>query len=183
MPKSVDLSLRSLVAADLPAIEALLLANRPVFSDAECRTAVEMIHETLAQPDEEDPYQFVVAYEKQQLRGGPSPAAPAPPPPAGVVGYACFGRIPLTEGTFDLYWIAVHPDFHAKGVGKVLIVHCEEEIARQGGHLMVVETASRKEYDKTRRFYEKTMGYETAAWIKDFYKKGDDKVVYIKYLR
>jgi ribosomal protein S18 acetylase RimI-like enzyme len=161
----VDLSLRWLAAADIAAIEALLLANRPVFSDEECRTAVEMIHEGLA-PQEEDPYQFLVAEA----------------PGRGVVAYACFGTIPLTNGTYDLYWIAVHPDVHALGVGRKLLVHCEEEIARQGGRLVVVETSSRKDYDKTRRFYEKTMAYETAAWIKDFYKAGDDKVVYIKYV-
>ena len=161
----MDLSLRSLVAADVPAIEAILLENRPVFSDEEVRTAVDMIRETLAHPDEEDPYQFLVAESDGR-----------------VVGYACFGTIPLTKGSYDLYWIAVHPDRHAHGVGKELLLATEEEIARQGGRLVVVETSSRKDYDKTRRFYEKTMRYETAAWIKDFYKPGDDKVLYVKYV-
>jgi ribosomal protein S18 acetylase RimI-like enzyme len=165
MPRSVDLSLRSLAAADVPAIEAILLANRPVFTDEECRTAVEMIGEALAKPGEEDPYQFLVAEV-----------------PGRIAGYACFGSIPLTKGTFDLYWIAVHPELHAFGLGKKLLERCEEEIARQGGRLIIVETSSRKEYEKTRRFYEKTVRYETAAWIKDFYKPGDDKVIYIKYV-
>jgi len=136
----VDLSLRSLAAADIPEIEAILLENRPVFSDEECRTAVEMIHETLAEPAGEDRYQFLVAESEGR-----------------VAGYACFGTIPLTKGSYDLYWIAVHPTRHASGVGKKLLLGCEEEIARQGGRLVVVETSSRKEYDKTRRFYEKTM--------------------------
>lgn len=162
----MDLSLRSLVAADIPQIRELLLANRPVFSDEECGTAVEMIEEQLAAgPDDEDPYQFLVAVANGR-----------------VVAYACFGTIPLTKGTYDLYWIAVHPDQHGSGVGKTLLLGCEAEIARQEGRIVVVETSSRKDYDKTRRFYEKTMRYETAAWIKDFYKPGDDKVVYVKYL-
>jgi ribosomal protein S18 acetylase RimI-like enzyme len=161
----VDLSLRWLAAADIPAIEALLLANRPVFSDDECRTAVAMIHETLEDPHVEDRYQFLVAEHE-----------------GAVVGYACFGTVPLTQGTYDLYWIAVRPDRHASGIGKKLLLACEEEIARQGGRLIMVETSSRKEYEKTRRFYERTMRYETAAWIKDFYKPGDDKVVYITYV-
>ena len=161
----MDLSLRWLAAADIPAIEALLLANRPVFSDDECRTAVEMIHETLEDPHVEDRYQFLVAEHE-----------------GTVVGYACFGTVPLTRGTYDLYWIAVRPDRHASGIGKKLLVACEEEIARQGGHLIVVETSSRNDYEKTRRFYEKTMHYETAARIRDFYKPGDDKVLYIKYV-
>lgn len=124
-----------------------------------------MMHEALADPSVEDPYQFVVA----ELDGS-------------IVGYACFGSTPLTDGTFDLYWIAVDPARHAHGVGRKLLLHCEREIARQGGRLVVVETSSRAEYEKTRRFYEKTMRYETASWIKDFYRKGDDKVVYVKYV-
>jgi ribosomal protein S18 acetylase RimI-like enzyme len=161
----VDLSLRSLAKADVPAIEALLLANRPVFSDEECRTAVEMIHETFAQPDAQDPYQWVVADEAGK-----------------AVGFACFGTIPLTKGTFDLYFIAVHPETHARGVGKTLLRWVENAVAGQGGHLICVETSSRQDYAKTRRFYEQTMSYETACRIKDFYKKGDDKIIYIKYL-
>jgi len=161
----VDLSLRWLAGADVPAIEALVRANRPLFSDEECRTAIEMIEEALAEPDAEDRYQFLVAESAGR-----------------VVAYSCFGTIPLTKGTFDLYWIAVHPDHHAHGVGKALLERSEREIALQGGRIVVVETSSRSEYEKTRRFYEKTMGYETAAWIKDFYKPGDDKVIYVKYV-
>jgi ribosomal protein S18 acetylase RimI-like enzyme len=166
MRNNVDLSLRSLVAADIPQVRELLLANQPLFSKEECVTAVEMIEEGLAQTAEtEDPYQFLVAEQ-----GG------------RVVAYACFGTVALTQGTYDLYWIAVHPDTHGGGVGKKLLDRVEDEIAKQGGRLVVVETSSRKDYDKTRRFYEKTVKYERAAWIRDFYKPGDDKVVYVKYL-
>jgi ribosomal protein S18 acetylase RimI-like enzyme len=165
MPSSAELSLRSLAAADAPGIEELLRANQPVFSDEECATVVEMIHETLADPDASDPYQWVVS----EVAGR-------------VVGFACFGTIALTEGTFDLYWIAVHPACHGRGIGRKLLLYCEQEIARQGGRLVVVETSSRREYEATRRFYEKTMRYETAASIKDFYRRGDDKVIYVKYV-
>jgi len=165
MPKPVALSLRSLAAADIPSIEGILRANKPLFSDEECRTAIELIHESLAAPSPEDRYEFLVAEREGR-----------------VVAYACFGTIPLTKGTYDLYWIAVDPSEHSKGVGKALLQGVEREIARQGGRLVVVETSSRKDYEKTRRFYEKTMAYQTAAWIKDFYKPGDDKVIYIKYV-
>ena len=163
----MDLSIRSLEAGDIPQIRELLLANRPVFSDQECDTAIEMIEEQLALgPGQgEDPYQFLVAEQ-----GGK------------VIAYACFGTIALTQGAYDLYWIAVHPGVHGSGAGKALLVRCEQEMAKQGGRIVVVETSSRKDYDKTRRFYEKTMQYEKACWIRDFYKPGDDKVVYVKYL-
>ena len=132
---------------------------------SEMTVAYKMIHETFAAPTASDPYQWVVAEETGK-----------------VVAFACFGTVPLTKGTFDLYWIAVHPETHAKGVGKTVLLHIEKLIAEQGGHLIVVETSSRHEYAKTRRFYESTMRYETACRIKDFYKKGDDKILYIKYL-
>src|SRR5512142_37735 len=34
-----------------------------------------------------------------------------------VVGYACFGATPMTEATFDLYWMVVAADTRGRGVG------------------------------------------------------------------
>jgi ribosomal protein S18 acetylase RimI-like enzyme len=158
--------LRSLAAADLPAIAEMLQANRPLFSARECAIAADMVREGLAAPDDdEDPYQFVVAERAGR-----------------VLGYACFGTVPLTEGTYDLYWIVVHPAAQGSGIGRALMAHCEAAIAAQGGRLVVVETSSRRDYDKTRRFYERTMRYDSAARFADFYRPGDDKIVYVKYL-
>lgn len=157
--------LRSLAATDLPAIDEMLQANRPLFSERECAIAADMVREGLAAPDDEDPYQFVVAERAGRVRG-----------------YACFGTVPLTEGTYDLYWIVVHPAAHGSGIGRALMEHCETAIAGQGGRLVVVETSSRPDYDKTRRFYERTMAYRSAARFVDFYRPGDDKIVYVKYL-
>ena len=165
MRRNVALSLRCLVPADLAAVEAILVANRPVFSDTECVTAMDLVREGLAAADDDDAYQILVADD-----GG------------RVVGYTCFGSIPLTSGAFDLYWIAVAPDHHAHGVGRALLRRTEEIVAAQGGRLVVVETSSRPDYDRTRRFYEHTAGYETGARLRDFYKPGEDKVVYVKYL-
>ena len=50
-----------------------------------------------------------------------------------VMGYVCFGPTPLTESTYDLYWIAVDKSKHRGGVGKRLMKFTEEEIARRGG--------------------------------------------------
>jgi ribosomal protein S18 acetylase RimI-like enzyme len=160
----VALSRRCLAPADLPALEAILRANRPVFSDEECATAMEILREGLAVPTDADPYQFVVAEE-----GGL------------VAGYACFGSVPLTEGAFDLYWIAVDPARHGRGIGRALLESVEGSVAAQGGRLVVVETSSRSDYDRTRRFYE-DQGYAEAARIGGFYRPGDDKVVYVKYV-
>jgi len=166
MPRHDDISLVSLSCPDIPVLEAILRANKPTFSDRECETAVAMMHEAFAGPAGDDPYQFVLAKLHEQ-----------------TVGYACFGTIPLTQGSYDLYWIAVRPDLHARGIGKTILLHSEALMARQAGRLVIAETSSRSEYARARRFYGDVMGYEKTACIKDFYRPGDDKLLYIKYLR
>jgi ribosomal protein S18 acetylase RimI-like enzyme len=140
-----------------------------------------MVREGLERPEAEDPYQLLVAVDEDVPDAGPA-GAKAPPAASRVIAYACFGMIPLTRGAYDLYWIAVHPDHQARGVGRALLRHCEQVIAAQGGRLIVVETSGRPDYEPTRRFYEKTMAYAAAARIRDFYQPGDDKIVYVKYL-
>jgi ribosomal protein S18 acetylase RimI-like enzyme len=83
--------------------------------------------------------------------------------------------------TWDLYWIAVHPEAHRQGTGRALMDLCEREIAARGGKLVVVETSSRPDYGPTRAFYE-TLGYAAAARIPDFYAVHDDLVTYTKRL-
>jgi ribosomal protein S18 acetylase RimI-like enzyme len=97
--------------------------------------------------------------------------------PAGeVLGYSCFGSTPLTEGTYDLYWIAVNPSLQGRGVGRALVRASEDAVRRQGGRLLLVETASKPSYDATRAFYAR-VGYREVARVPDFYRPGDDKVI------
>lgn len=99
----------------------------------------------------------------------------------GVLGYVCFGPTPLTESTYDLYWIAVDKSKHRGGVGRRLLKFTEEEVARRGGKLLLVETSSQETYGGTIQFYERT-GYELVGKIKDYYKPGDDKLIFAKTL-
>src|SRR5438477_4141050 len=98
-----------------------------------------------------------------------------------VLGYVCFGPTPLTESTYDLYWIAVDKSKHRGGVGKRLLKFAEEEIVRRGGKMLLVETSSQETYGGTIQFYEKT-GYELVGKIKEYYKPGDDKLIFMKKL-
>jgi ribosomal protein S18 acetylase RimI-like enzyme len=98
-----------------------------------------------------------------------------------VWGYYCVGHTPMTETTYDLYWIAVDPQAHGKGIGKQLLDHCEDYVRRQGGKLIVAETSSMEKYNKTRLFYEHNH-YTEVSRIDDYYAPGDGLVVYIKYL-
>ncbi|MEX2495786.1 MAG: GNAT family N-acetyltransferase, partial [Woeseia sp.] len=98
-----------------------------------------------------------------------------------LLGYACFGPIPLREAAYDLYWIAVAPGRQQQGLGRRLLLHAEERAAEQGAVEMYIDTSGRAQYVPTRRFYERA-GYTTHEVLPDFYATGDDKVVYRKHL-
>ena len=96
-----------------------------------------------------------------------------------TVAYTCFGPIPATKFSYDLYWIVVHSDWRGKGVGKLLLEKSEETIDNLGGKRIYVETSGRDQYAPTRAFYLKC-GYKEEAVLRDFYAPGDAKHVYLK---
>jgi len=96
-----------------------------------------------------------------------------------AIGYVCWGPTPCTSGTFDLYWIAVHPEYHGRGAGKLLLQFAEEGIRKERARLMIIETSSVNDYSATREFYLRN-GYQQFAIIPDFYRQGDHKIIYGK---
>ena len=96
-------------------------------------------------------------------------------------GYACFGPHPLTQGTYDLYWIVVDPTAQGHGIGHALLARVEAEVQARGGRLLLVETSGTPAYTAARRFYESS-GYRCEATIHDFYAPGDDLVIFSKDL-
>ncbi len=98
-----------------------------------------------------------------------------------AAGYICYGKRPLTDRTYDLYWIAVDPGIHGKGTGSLLVKHMESDLRSAGGNLILIETSGKAEYENERRFYLKN-GYEVQTIIKDFYRGDDDLFIYRKYL-
>jgi ribosomal protein S18 acetylase RimI-like enzyme len=99
-----------------------------------------------------------------------------------VAGYVGYGPAPLTEGTWDIYWLAVSAEKQGRGIGHALMTLAEDAIKRAGGRLIIVETSSKPGYEKTRRFY-LSQGYEIVGCIPDFYALGDDKLILLKRLR
>ena len=85
----------------------------------------------------------------------------------------------MTEGTWNLYLIAVHPDHQSGGRGAALMARVEEMVAERGAHLLLVETSGLPEFERTRGFYDR-LEYAREAVIRDFYAPGDDKVVFRK---
>jgi ribosomal protein S18 acetylase RimI-like enzyme len=96
-----------------------------------------------------------------------------------LVGYTCYGLIAATEGSYDLYWIAVEAARQRAGIGAAVLAETERLIRAAGGRRIYAETSGRSEYVPTRGFYERN-GYAEEARLKDFYRPGDDKVIYVK---
>ncbi len=99
-----------------------------------------------------------------------------------VVGYTCYGLIPATAGSYDLYWIAVSEAMRGRGLGKVLLQKTEDLIREIGGKQLYAETSSRDQYVPTQRFYENCR-YVPEAILMDFYAPGDSKIIYSKVLK
>ncbi len=97
------------------------------------------------------------------------------------VGYVCYGPIPCTIGSYDLYWIVVDKSFQGKGLGLRLAALAEDSARALGGRRLYVETAGKEQYRNTRAFYERA-GYFLAAELPDFYDAGDAKIIYRKNL-
>ena len=93
-----------------------------------------------------------------------------------LLGYACAGPTPATEGTFDLYWLAVDRTAQGKGVGRALVREVERELRDRGARMLLAETSSRPDYENTRAFYQRC-GYTEAARIQDFYAPADDRIM------
>jgi ribosomal protein S18 acetylase RimI-like enzyme len=96
-----------------------------------------------------------------------------------ILGFAYYAPSSMGERTWYLWWIAVRKQRQAGGIGTALLRHAEEEVSRQRGRMLLIETSSLPHYEPTRHFYLKH-GYEQAAVLRDFYAEGDDMVIFCK---
>ncbi len=146
--------------ADRDAVRRLT-ESTGVFYPFEIDVAVELVDERLLRGASSG-YEFVFADDDGR-----------------TVGYVCFGPIALTQGSFDLYWIAVEKDRQGCGLGRQLLDESERLMAAAGGRQVYIETSGRDVYEPTRGFYVRC-GYRIAAVLRDFYAVGDDKVIFVK---
>lgn len=152
--------MRKLRAEDIPFLDEILRATE-AFTDEEVSVAIELLETVLNDPRQTD---YEVAVDEHGGR---------------VAGYVLYGPVPLTEGAYDLYWIAVDPAAQGSGVGRRLVVHTEKVVKQRGGRLLCLETSSQGGYQRTRNFYERA-GFVEESRIRDFYKPGDDRLTYVK---
>ncbi|MBD2297343.1 GNAT family N-acetyltransferase [Nostoc sp. FACHB-87] len=96
-------------------------------------------------------------------------------------GVAYYAPAPFTDGTWDLLMIVVHPNYQRQGRGEALVKYVENALRASGQRILLVETSGLPSYERARAFYKKC-GFEEEARIRDFYKAGEDKVVFRKAL-
>ena len=158
-----DVSIRPMAFEDRSGIAELICAIEN-FNQAERDCAMELVDIYLDNKNQKD-YWFAVAEN--------SPSKP--------LAYACWGPVPLTQGTFDLYWIATHPDARSRGFGRALMAYIESNVREQGGRLLVAETSAKESYQKTIEFYQR-LKFQEVSRIPDFYDVGDDRLIFTKRL-
>lgn len=156
-----EIRLRALRDTDREKIREVL-EDIKAFTPEEISVATSLVDEALRGSM---PYCFLVAADQHDT----------------VLGYICYGQVPMTSGTWDIYWIAVSKRFQRRHIGALLLRGAEEDIRSERGRLILIETSTKPSYRSTRKFYQ-GMGYRVKARIEQFYAERDDKLIYSKYL-
>ena len=152
-----------MVEKDRASLLSMLIKTRS-FTSAEIGVAMELIDIVLKDQIQKD-YQIYCMVDDQDQ----------------AIGYLCYGPIPMTQGTFDLYWIAVDPDFQEQGVGSKLLSFLEEVVKAEGGRLILADTSTIPHYEKTQKFYLKN-GFQEVARVLDYYHPGNDRITFCRRL-
>jgi len=140
-----------------------ILDSTGFFYDYEIDVAVEIADEHL-EKEGNSGYYFIAAIYQDKM-----------------IGFSCYGEIPCTKASYDLYWIGVHNDFRGKGIGIKILQETEKHIISLSGQRVYIETSSTEKYAPTQNFYIRS-GYILEARLKDYYKDGDDKLMYSKVI-
>lgn len=142
-----------------------IIENTGVFNIYEINVALELIDSALAR-NEGDDYRIYCHRIENDV----------------ITGYICFGPIPMTQQCFDIYWIAVDTKMKRHHIGTKLLEFAESEIESEGGRKIFIDTSSTPPYEAARSLYAKS-GYIPVATFEDFYRPGDDKIVFMKDLK
>lgn len=155
------MQLRRLKPEDRPHLRELL-ESTAVFAREEVECALEVVDDVL---EARDDYEAFVAADDADL----------------PIGFAIYGPTPMTDSTWDLYWIATHARARGKGVGQAVMARLEKDVKDRGGRMIRIETSGKDAYGPTRGFYERT-SYRPVGHFPNFYRAGDDLVILAKDL-
>lgn len=155
------MKIRPLAQSDRARLHAMLLETG-VFTPEEIEVAMELIDIVLKDPHQEDYKIDCVASDEDQ-----------------AIGYICYGPVPMTQGTFDLYWIVVDPRSQGQGVGSKLLRFLEGVVRERKGRMILIDTSSIPQYEKTQKFYFR-QGFQEVARVPDYYHPGNDRITFCK---
>jgi ribosomal protein S18 acetylase RimI-like enzyme len=161
MNQPLKINYRDIVVPADVAIVADIVKSTGFFNQEEINVAVELVEDRLSS-GESSGYYFIFAEIDGQ-----------------AAAYSCYGPIHGTHSSFDIYWIATHNNQRGKGIGKILLKETEKRIILAKGKNIYVETASKPQYEPTRKFYD-NCGYILEARLTQFYADDDDKLIYVK---
>jgi ribosomal protein S18 acetylase RimI-like enzyme len=153
--------IRKLAPPDREAVLGILRSDG-TFSDDEVTCALELIDLAVSQPGRD----YLVQVCEDEGR---------------IIGYICYGPTPMTLGTWDLYWVATHAQARGRGVARRLVEAMEEELRGGGARVIRLETSQMEAYGAARGLYDR-LGYLEVGRITDFYKPGDDLLIFAKHL-
>src|SRR5207249_3209980 len=118
------MKIRALRPEDRPRIEAII-HSADNFHPADIRIALELIDDAISKKDKSD-YVVDVMEDEEGC----------------VQAYVCFGQNPLTDHTFDFYWMVIDRQLQGRGIGLMLFQYVEKEVRERGGKLLLCETSS-----------------------------------------
>ena len=87
----------------------------------------------------------------------------------------------FTDGTYNLLAIGVAKDSQRNGIASEMMKYIEQRLKNKDGRILIVETSSDDAQIGARHFY-KQIDYIIEAIIRDFWKDGEDKIVFWKKL-
>ncbi len=157
------MTIRGIRGSDRAALEDIL---RAAFRSDEVAVALELIDEAIAGSRD---YEILVAEAPRDVD-------------VTIGGYICFGPTPMTAATYDLYWLASHPEARGRGVASSLVERMEAELRARGATGIRVETSESEGYGAARRFYARH-DYPEVAHLVDFYSEGDGLIILYKRMR
>ena len=156
--------IRSVAQRDRERLHSILIHTK-VFTSQEIAVAMELIDIVLQRPDQKD-YQIDCVVDAQDQ----------------PIGYICYGPAPMTQGTFDLYWIVVDPKCQGQGMGSKLLDLLEEAVREKRGRMILIDTSSIPSYEKAQKFYLRK-GFQEVARVSDYYHPGNDRITFCKKLK
>jgi ribosomal protein S18 acetylase RimI-like enzyme len=152
---------RKLEKSDVSYLKEILISTG-FFYDSEIEIVEEIARENLEKGEEKSGYIFNIV-EKDKT----------------PIGFTCYGKIPGTADSFDLYWIAIHQSQRGKGIGKILMSMVIDDIDKMHGKYVWIETSSRAIYQPTRQFYLEN-NCEIMAELPNYYGPNDNKIIFLK---